>query len=258
MNRENPTAGSLHQAPAAKDVFSQLLRFIQHPAIRNGRDEQAPLQRSAWNFIASVLFAALVTSALQGLLQALDLPAFSGIIRPAFLTLLLAGQALVFALLFWLMTAGLIALRMRGLHLLSFLQVLQSWAALNLLVVLAVWVALDRLFITVNSGTALSPVWWVLGGLYALAVTGLALRLLVIPVAQYLARFYPPLLAALFSVLIFAASLLVSSQLAQPFSTLIFDKEVTCAALNRAADAQGLPGKLPETAFIDSCLAQFR
>ncbi|QUG73793.1 hypothetical protein GKQ23_01690 [Erwinia sp. E602] len=257
MNRDHPLATGRPAARPARAFIAQLVTFVINPAIRNGRDEAAPLRDAAWNFIASVCLVALLTGGLGALLNASDISGFSGAIRPGFLTLLLAAYALIFAMLFWLLTTAVISVRKRGLHLLSFMQVLQSWAALNLFVVLLCWAALDRLLVA-SDDKPLSLVYLALGGVAGLALLILAARLLLLPVIRYMSRYLNLPAAAVMTLAIACVSIYLSAQLIRPFSAVAFDAQATCQALNLSRNAPGTPGQMPEKMFTDSCLAQFR
>lgn len=257
MNRDQPIAAGRPAARPASRFIAQLVKFLISPTIRNGRDEAAPLHYAAWNFIASVSLVALLTTGLGALLPAFGFDGFSDAIRPGLLTLLLAGQALIFALLFWLLTAGACAMKKRGLHLLSFMQVLQSWALLNPLVVLLSWAALERL-LTLSADQPLSVVYLALGGAYALALLVLAARLLLLPVMHALRRYFGLPAAAVLTLLISCVSFYLSAQLTRPFGPLAFEAQATCQLLNHNRNAPGSAERVPEKQFLDGCLAQFR
>lgn len=192
-----------NDALAVKKFIREMYKFILHPDMMDGEWEHAPLKKAVSNLIYSLCYMGAFLSLLSWFLQSYDVVDFSAVINSIGLVITLAIQAVIFAIIFWLLASFVTNFKRRGWHYLYFMQVLQTYALIYFFVVGLFWLVLNRIIVTGDSRLAVNAWDFSIGIMLIIFTIGLAIWVLVVPVKKYLFRYYKSLMSWLLTICIF-------------------------------------------------------
>lgn len=206
----------------------EMYKFVLNPAMMDGEWEHAPLKKALRNLIYSLAYVGAFISILSWFLQNSDVVDFPTIINPVGLTLILAMQAIIFAVIFWVIASALTNLKRRGWHHLYFMQVLQTYALINFFVISLFWIALNRIIFTGDSRLAINAWDLSIGGVLAVIVIVLLFRLLIIPVKNYLSQYYRLLTSWLLTIAILLVTFIANAYFHPGVGNRLINAKVFC------------------------------
>lgn len=231
--------------------------FVRKPDITSESLENSSLRYAGHNFIASLFLITTSVAFVQYLLPQLFEADISQLINPVYLSLALAVQAIVFAFVLFIVSSVSLLPKKPAFHHLIAHQVIQTYAVLNLLVVVMFWVGMNRILKTGNIQAASSSLdLWLGGGVGMLALC-LSWRLLVRPLWNYTAKYYTKSIALGVTAVVLVVSLWAHLYITFGFGDLVINKSAFCKQLYEVKKQRGeLDSSIDEQCFIGRCMTQ--
>ncbi|WPG21505.1 hypothetical protein SD435_03180 [Kosakonia cowanii] len=190
-----------------KDFFRDMVTFIKHPEIYDGENEYVPLKNAGANFFKSlIVITAIITLIKWLMLDSSAVADFNSIVNPLALQAILTVHALTAAAIFWATLSAVTYFTKRETHYVYFLQVIQTWAVMNVLALALSWMAFNRLIENGTTNIAINNFDLSLGGILGASYFYLLYRLIFKPVFIHLR----PKFSAFNSLLIVITGLMIA------------------------------------------------
>jgi ABC-type amino acid transport system permease subunit len=237
------------------DSLEKMWQFVRKPEIEGGSLKDSLLRYSGQNFIASLFLVSTVVALVQYLLPQLFEINIGQLINPLYLTLLLAIHAIVFAfILGFFSTISLLPKQPAFQHLVVH-QTIQSYAVLNLLVVVLFWLGTNRVLKTGDLQEASSELDLWLGGGVGVIALWLSWRLLMKPLWKYIAKHYAPKIAFGVTAIVLFTSSWTNSYVVFNFGDLVINKSAVCKQLYETKKQRGdIEPSVDEHCFVGHCI----
>lgn len=239
------------------DFLENIWHFIRRPDIKGESLKGSSLRCSGQNFIASLfLVTAVVSSAQYALPQLFDID-LGQLINPLYLIILLAIQAIMFALILGFVSSILLLPKKPAFHYLIVHQTIQAYAVLNLLVVVLFWIVINRVLKTGDPQEASIELDLWLGGGASIITLWLSWRLLVKPLWRYIASHYATKTAVGATALVLVSSSWANSYVVFGFGDLVINKSAVCRQLYESKMLRGeIDAYVDEQCFVGRCMDQ--
>jgi hypothetical protein len=239
------------------DFLDKVRQFIREPEITGESLENSSLRYAGHNFIASLFLVTTVVAFVQYLLPQLFEVDLGQLINPVYLSLVLAAQAIIFAFILSIASSISLLPKKSGFHHLVAHQTIQAYAVLNLLVVVMLWIGMNRVLKTENLQAASSVLDLWLGGCVGVIALWLSWRLLVMPLWKYTAKHYATNAAMAVTAVVLVSSFWVNSYAVLGFSEFVINKPAVCKQLYEAKKQRGeIEPTVDEQCFIGHCMSQ--
>ncbi|MDR6236453.1 hypothetical protein [Pseudomonas oryzihabitans] len=200
--------------------------FICKPNIVGCRLKESHLQYAAANFVASIFLVAMVAAAVQYLLPDLFNFNISQMVNFLYLPLIIALQGIALSLIVCVLSSILLFPKKSGFHFLIFHQAILAHSVLNVLFVAIFWLMMNRVLNGGSVNSASSTLDLLLGGGLGALCLCLSLRLLIIPLWHYFARYYERRAALGGALAVIGVALWVNSYVVFDFGSMIINKSV--------------------------------
>lgn len=238
------------------DFLEKVWQFLRKPEIAGDNLENSSLRYAGQNFIASLLLVTTAVAFVQYLLPQLFEIDLGQLINLVYLSLVLAVQAIVFAFILAIVSSIFLFPRKPTFHHLVVHQTIQTYAVLNLLVVVMFWIGMNRILKAGNLQAASSALDLWLGGGVGIISLWLSWRLLVKPLWKYTAKHYAKNAAVGITGLVLVSSLWVNSYITFGFGEFVINKSAVCKQLYEAKKQRGeVEPSVNEQCFIGHCMS---
>lgn len=228
------------------DFLSEMYIFIKHPEIYDGTHEYAPLVNSGANLFKSILMVGSLITAFSFLsIKVAPIASFKLIFNQLYWYILLLIQPIKFGVFFWLCMSTVTRFKRKVWHSVYFLQVLQAYSVINIMVFFVFCIAVNRILLTGDfnkpSGNIDFTISLILGVIFLIFIY----RLLISPSFNYLSRYYKRSVSAIIIIISISISSYLSSQIKlidgkeivndKEFRELIYDLKINSLNINETS-----------------------
>lgn len=247
--------GILKAVPGRR-FFTRMLYFIKRPEMLDGEWELSPLKHAGENILSSLVLVVGASTIVNHLLTNSSVMPFPSIINPAYLTLNMTIDAVIFAAIFWGLLACISNFKSRGIYLLYFLQVLQAYSVVNFLIIGMFWVyiqlIIDQDFLQLEP----SYVTLILAGSMAILAFIASIWLLVIPVVKYVSTYYSKAFSWCFVGIALATTLTLNQYIKFPVGAdFVINKLNLCEYLFKVKSEQDPNLESMKSCIIGRCVS---
>ena len=236
--------------------FIRMFYFIKRPEMLDGEWELSPLKHAGENIFSSLVLVVGTSTIVNHLLANSGVMSFPSVINPAYLTLNMTIDAVIFAVIFWLVLAALSNFKSKGTYFIYFLQVLQTYSVVNFLIVGMFWVYMQMTVTQQFLHLEPSFLTLVLAGSMAVLAFGASIWLLVFPVVKYVSTYYSRFLSWCFVGAALTATLTLNQHVKIPIgSDLIINKLNFCEYLFKVKSEQEPQLESMKSCIIGQCVS---
>lgn len=240
------------------DFILEMWLFIKNPEIFDGNYEYVPLKNAGANLLKSILVIGSLMAALTFLSKKeIPLSSLSLIFRQFYLQLILVIQAIEFGVFFWLSMTIATVIKKRGWHIVYFLQVIQTYAIINIIIFFMLGIAVNRIFLTGDINTPVNSVELIVSATLAILVMYLSFRLLIAPSFRYLTRYYKTHFAIIITILVLFFTYLCCTNIKLDIWKNMINPEEVCKLQYNFKIAKQCSDEQEKTLFLNQCMNFF-
>ncbi|MCL9672727.1 hypothetical protein [Citrobacter sp. MNAZ 1397] len=229
--------------------------FIKHPAMYDGTHEYSPLINSGANLLKSTLIIGTLITAFGFLsIKTTPIANFKLIFNQLYWYLILLIQPIKFGFFFWLCLSIVSRLKKNSWHIVYFLQVLQSYAVLNVIAFLLYCIAINRIILNGNFNIPLNNIDLFIGVALSVLAFILIYRLLIAPSFCYLSLYYKRPISAIIILLSIVAAYFLSTLINFVDWWNLVNKNEFCDFIYQLK-AEHL--QINEKSFLNQCIYSF-
>lgn len=194
--------------------FSEMYIFIKHPEIYDGTYEYTPLVNAGANLLKSILIvSSLIATFSLVSFKSTPITSFKLIFNQFYWYIILLLQPIKFGIFFWMCMSAATLIKKRLWHSVYFLQVLQAYSVINIMVFFVFCVAVNRILLTGDSNKPSGNIDFIIGFILVAFFLMLIYRLLISPSFHYLSRYYKRSASAIILIISISTSSYLSSQI---------------------------------------------